>query len=282
MDIHGCAATDDAWEPEDEAVEAHAPAEIQQCEEEDVGPEEGLADTADVGDGALLGGEFLLEREGGCGAHPFGFAWAVADEGDPDNGPEDGGDALDDEGHLPAERVDEVAGDRGHPEDGGGVAEDEEGVGAGAFGAGEPVGEDDEHRGEDDAFGDAKQEAVDGEEPELVDDAGKGGERSPEDERGEDEAAGAAAADVGGPGDLEDEVAQEEEGAEEGGAGGGDVERFGKASGGTKAVVGAVEVGERVGDVDGGEDVEPAFAAGRVGRQVMGRFGNADFMRCEH
>ena len=70
-----------------------------------------------------------------------------------------------------------------------GIAEEQDGVGAGALGAGEPVRDQDQHGGEDEAFGGAEEEAVDCEQPEVVDDAGERGENAPADQREEDEAA---------------------------------------------------------------------------------------------
>ena len=97
--------------------------------------------------------------------------------------------------------MDEIAGCGRHPYEGDRVAEEEHGVGAGALGACEPVGEEDQHRGEDEAFRSAEEEPIEREQPEVADDAGERGEDAPAEQSVEDEAAGAFASCVGSAGD---------------------------------------------------------------------------------
>ena len=156
--------------------------------------------------------------------------------------------------------MDEIAGCGGHPEDGDWVAEQQKSVGAGAFGAGEPVGEQDEHRREDEAFGGSEKEPVECQQPEVADDACERGENTPTDEGEEDQAASAAPAGVGCAGNLEEEVSKEEKSAEQRGARVADVEGLGQPCCGAEAIVRAVDIGEAVGDKDSGQDVEPALA----------------------
>ena len=114
--------------------------------------------------------------------------------------------------------------------------------------------------GKDQALGDAQQKAVDDEEPVIADDAGERGEDSPTDERKEDETRRAFSLRVGSGRHLEEEVAEKEDRAEEGGARFGDVERAGKAGRGAEAEVGAAKVGEAIGKEDDRHQEEPAPA----------------------
>ena len=179
------------------------------------------------------------------------------------------GDALVDEGSLPADGLNQVARDRGHPEHRDRIAEDENSVGAGTLPACEPLREEQKHCGEDAAFRHPEQEADDGQSPEGGDDAGEGGEDSPGNKREEDEAHGAVSTGDDSAGQLEGEVAGEEQASQQRALPGGDMQRGGEAGGGAEAEVGAVQVREAVGDEDGGEQEQPASAEARVrGLQV--------------
>ena len=251
---------DDGRQPEHEAVVADAPEEVLDAEPDDAGVAEGRLHVGDLREEPLFALELLAELGAGVFAHPCGVCRFVANDDEPDESPEDCGQAFDDEGHLPAEGADEIAGCGGHPDDGDWIAEEEERVGAGALGAGEPVGEQDQHCRQDEALGGAKKEAVECEQPEVANDAGERGKNAPADESEEDQAAGASAACVGRAGDLEEEVSKEEESAEERRAGAADVEGLGESCCSAEAVVGSVEVGEAVGDEDDRQNVEPALA----------------------
>ena len=152
------ALLDDGRQPEHEAVVADAPEEILDAEPDDAGMPERRLHVGYLGEEPLLALELLAELGASFFAHPCGVCWFVANDDEPDESPEDRGQAFDDEGHLPAEGADEVTGGGGHPDERDGIAEEEDGVGAGALGAGEPVGEQDQHRREDEAFGCAEEE----------------------------------------------------------------------------------------------------------------------------
>lgn len=83
---------------------------------------------------------------------------------------------------------------------------------------------------------------------------------------------------------MEEEVSEEEESAEKRGTGAADVESFGEAGCGSEAVVGAIDVGEAVGDEDCWQDDEPAFAhlefcPSGFGARFLRRARGGDFHR---
>ena len=103
----------------------------------------------------VVGGVFRAEALRLGWRDPASLGGFVADDGEPDECPDDRGETFVDEGALPAEALDQEAGEHTHPEDRHRVAEHEDGVGAGALGACEPAREQQEHGGKDDAFRDA-------------------------------------------------------------------------------------------------------------------------------
>ncbi len=184
----------------------------------------------------------------------------VACDRDPDEGPEDGRNAFDDEGPLPADGMDQVAGRSGHPGDGDGIAQDENGVGLRTLLFGEPVGQQDEHRRHDEALSDAEHGAVEDQQIVVANDPGECREDAPTDEREEDQAGCAAANGVGCRRNLEEKIAEKEDRAEEGCARFGDVERLGQPCCRAEAEVGAPKVGETVRDKNDRHQVQPAPA----------------------
>src|SRR5690606_24860156 len=93
----------------------------------------------------LLGFEVCLQIAAFLVIQPLGACWPFVDEFPPDECPYDGGYPLDDEHPAPAQGIDEVARKHRHPQYGGGIAQNEEGVGARALLFGKPLAEEDEH-----------------------------------------------------------------------------------------------------------------------------------------
>jgi hypothetical protein len=110
----------------------------------------------------------------------------------------------------------------------------------------------------DQAFCHAQQQTIDRQKPELVNDSSQRCEDTPEDERVKDQSAGAGAPRIGDAGDLEEEISQEEERAEQRGLRIRDVERLCQAGGRAESIVCAIEIRQAVGYEDGGQQVEPA------------------------
>ena len=158
------------------------------------------------GEGGEFGG-FTLE--GGFevlafgGGNPFGFAGVIADEVPPDGEPEEGEAAFGDEHGLPAAGAEEPAGDGGGGDNGEGLTEVPTGVGAGAFLAGEPVGEEDDGGRKDAAFGDAEEEAHGFKLGEGAGEAAADGTNAPKEEAEADPAFGAPTAGEVAAGDLQ-------------------------------------------------------------------------------
>src|SRR6185437_1735276 len=178
-------------------------------------------------DGHQLDGGFACEfwsgellRDGGFkldgfdGVEPACLSGLVAHGGDPDNAPDNRGQAFDDERVLPAETFDEEAGDRGHPKHGDRVAEQKDAVGARALRTGEPARYKQQHGGEGDALRNAEDEADDAQHGKAVQHASERGEYAPHNQRDEDDAGGADAAGEQHARDLKEEIAEEEHTAE--------------------------------------------------------------------
>src|SRR5580692_5431908 len=91
----------------------------------------------------------------------------------------------------------------------------------------------------------------------VCNDAGGGGEGAPEEEGPEDDPAGAASGGVNA-GDLEQEIAEKEEGAEPVGLIVGNREVLLHSAGHAEPEVGSIEVGEAIGDEDDWEQSPPA------------------------
>ena len=122
---------------------------------------------------------------------------------------------FDDECHLPAKHLDDVAGDGRHPEDRDGVAEDQDRVGTRTLLPREPLGQQDEHAGQDETLCSSEQQAIDRKQAEVFDDAGQRSENAPGDKRGKDETACGPLACIGCAGYLKEEVPEEEKGAQQ-------------------------------------------------------------------
>ena len=193
----------------------------------------------------------------------------VRDQSAEDEGPDDRRSALDDEHPSPVGRRDQVARDRREPHDRHRVAQDEERVGAAALGAAEPVRQEDQHRRDDRGLGDPQGEPVDHQQPQPRDHTLGAGEHPPQQHRPEDQLADALALGVVGRRDLEDEVADEEEGTEKGGPAGRQSQIVLQPAGDADRVVRPVEVGKAVGDED--ERNQPAPTLAGQGRRCSAR-----------
>lgn len=269
-DVDVGAVLEDRRQPEDEAVDADAPTEILQREDDDLWRTERLAVVLHWLDALLLGGQGVFQVAFFRAAQPGGLARAVIHQAPPDEGPDHRRQAFDDEHPAPAEMLHQVAGDHRHPEDGHRVAEDQEGVRPRALGAGEPVAEVDQHRWHHRRLDHAEEEADADQQVDVGDHPGQGGQPAPEDQADEDQLLDAALFRVDRPRHLEEEVTEEEQRAQQRGQPGGDPQVVGHPGGGGEAVVGAVQVGQAVGDENDRHDVPPA-AAGEA-RHGHGRY----------
>jgi len=193
----------------------------------------------------------------------------VARHENPDQGPQHRRNAFDHKRHLPADGVDQEPRNGGHPCDGDGIAENQNGVGPRALSAREPVGQKNQHRGEDETLRDAQQQPIRDQQPVIADDSGESGEDSPADERKKDQPGGAAAHRIRGCRNLEEKVAEKEDRAEKGRAGLGDMQRLRQACCRAKAEVGAAQVGKAVGDENHRHQVKPAAAQVRLNSRCI-------------
>ncbi len=150
-----------AGEPEEEAHLAADEAEIDRGQEEDLGPEEGVEIGLALG-GFEVGGFGAQRGYDGfalLGWQPLRLAGVVLDGDQPDDQPQEWQRAFGDQHGAPVPMVEDPAGEGRGDDDRAGEAQEPHGVGAGAFGSGEPVGEQDQRGGKDAAFGDTQQEA---------------------------------------------------------------------------------------------------------------------------
>ncbi len=160
--------------------------------------------------------------------------------------------------------MDQVAGCGGHPHHRHRIAKNENRVGARALRAREPVGQQDEHRGKDEALCDAQQQPVQNQQPVVVNDPRESGKDSPADEREEDKPGGAFADGVGRRRNLKKKIAEKEDRAEKSRAGFGDVERFREARRCAESEIRPAQVRKAVGHEDYRHQVQPAPAQARL------------------
>ena len=153
--------------------------------------------------------------------------------------------------------LDQVPRDHRHPQDGHRVAQHQEGIGARAFGAGEPVAQVHQHRRHHRRLDHAEQEADADQQVDIADHAGQGRQAAPEDQADENQLFDAAFLRVDGTRHLEEEVPEEKQRPQQGRQRRGDLQVIGHARGGGEAVVGTVEVGQAVSDEDDRDDVPP-------------------------
>src|SRR4029077_13643270 len=134
----------------------------------------------------------------------------ILDEGDPDGQPDERQRALGHEHDAPAPVVQHPAGKGRRKNDGAGQTEQPHGVGTGAFGTREPVREENQGGGKNAAFGDAEEQA---ENKQLAIGACKtttDSEQGPGDEQDADEFFGAPMLGEMAAGNLERQIAPEE------------------------------------------------------------------------
>ena len=149
---------------------------------------------------------------------------------------------------------------------------------------GEPMRQQDQQSRQDGAFDDAEHEAVEEEQGQVADKAGAGGEQAPGDHARKDQALGAVAFGIGGAGHLEQEIAEEEQRPQQGDGGGTDMQVMRQPSRCAKTIIGAVDIGEAVGDEDrreaaaasggkasGSSDQAPQSPRRRVPRRAIKR-----------
>ena len=188
---------------------------------------------------------------------PLGLGRLVLHQHPPEEGPDDRRQTFGDEHHPPAGDLHEVATEDRHPQHRHRVAEDQEGVGPAAFGLGEPVGEVDQHRRHHRRLDDAEQEADDQQPGRVVDDPGQGRAAAPQDQADEHQLLDALPLGVDRAGDLEEEVAEEEQRPDQRRHLRRDLQVVRHPRRGREAVVGPIEVGQTVGDEDDRHDHPP-------------------------
>ncbi len=264
-DVQVGALAQDRWQPDDEAIDADAPAEVLQRQQDDLGRAEGFGVVLDRLHALLLGLQRLFQAGFFLSGEPLGILGTLGGQAPPDEGPDHRRQAFDDEHPAPVQGMDQIARDHRHPENGHRVAEDQEGIGPRALTLGEPVAEIDQHRRHHRRFDDAEQEADGDEQGDVGHHARQGSEAAPGDQAPEDQSLDAALFGIDGAGHLEEEIAEKEQGAEQGGHRRGDAQVVGHARGGGETVVGPVEVGQAVGDEDHWHQIPPAAWSERRG-----------------
>ena len=153
------------------------------------------------------------------GGEPRGVDDAIVEEEEDDDAEDDGGDGFEDEEPLPSgdavgagEVAHDVAGERAADDAGDGAAGEQDGDDVGAAVGGEPVGEVEDHAGEEAGFGDAEQAgAWCRTRPGRADERGAAGDDAPGDEDAADPDARADLVQDEVAGDFEEEVAEEED-----------------------------------------------------------------------
>src|SRR6202158_1611956 len=197
------------------------------------------------------------------GRKPTRLGGVVLNEGEPDGQTDERKSALGHEHDAPAPVVQHPAGKRRRKNDGAGETEQPHGVGAGTFRAREPMGEKNQGGGKNAAFGHAEEQA---ENKQLAIGARKtatDSEPGPGDEQDADKFFGAPMLSERAAGNLEREIAPEENACNSAGLLGVEIEVAADARQG-KGDVGAVDEGDGVHDQGDGDDAGPA-GRGEVG-----------------
>src|SRR5271156_335073 len=251
----------DGWQPKYKPIDADAPAKVENAKHQHISASKCFTQAGDAGQSELFSGELSLNFGSALHVYPRGVTRLIPHKSQPQKCPENRRYAFNDEGLLPAESLDQVSGYDGHPEHGDGIAEHKEGVSARTLRAREPVSDKHEHRRKDDALGDSEQETVKREQPELENNAGERGKRSPQKKRDEDNAGATVSPGICHSRHLKSKIAEEEKRTEKRGLRARDVQCRGETCGSSQAIVGAVEVREAVGDECSGQHVKPTLAA---------------------
>ena len=258
LDAFAHAGFENGRQPEHESVNPDAPSEVLQAQQQHPGDAACRQQIAHARQRLLFLFQLQVEMRARFLAQPGDVLRAVTHQSQPGEPPEDRWNAFQDERHLPAHHLDQIAGHRRHPQHGDGIAENEHGVGPRALAARKPVGEQNQQSREDEAFRHPQQQAVERQQPEDADHSGQGGQRAPGQQGNENNPPGALALRVRRARNLEQEVAEEEQRAEKRRLGAGDVEGIRQTGGGAKPVVGAVQIGQAVSDKNRGQQKQPA------------------------
>ena len=201
-----------AGQPEEQTHLATDKTEIDGGEDENLGAHQ-RAQVGNVFGAFQIGGFGTQGGDKGFafgGRKPAGFGGMVLNEGEPDGQPDQRQSALGHEHDAPAPVVQHPAGKRRRKNDGAGETEQPHGVGSGAFRAREPVGKKNQSGRENTAFGDAEEQT---ENEQLAIGARKtatDGEQGPDDEQDADEFFGAPMLGEMAAGNLERQIAPEE------------------------------------------------------------------------
>ena len=190
--------------------------------------------------------------------HPLRLGGAVGHQPPPHKGPDDRRQALDHEHPAPAQAGGEIARHHRHPQQGRGIAHHQQRIGAGALAAGEPARLQDQHGGQHRAFHHAQHEARRIKQPDVGNQPHRGGQRPPADQPGKDQLLDAAVLGIDRARDLEQEITQEEQRAQQRRLGRRDVQVGGHAGCGAETEIGAVEIGQAVGDENHRQQQRPA------------------------
>ena len=277
------AALEDGRQPHHKAVDAQAPEEIDRRQDQHARHFKCGEIVFDRRYILLLFGQLRFQRLALGIGQPFGASRAVGHHLPPHDAPQHRRQAFDDEHFAPAEILDQVARQHRHPQHGDGIAQHQKGVGAGAFLAGVPARLQNQHRRQHRAFHDAQREAHAIERVEIVQQASDGGEQTPADQAPQDQLLDAVFLRVGGAGNLEHEIAQEEQRAQQRVFRSGDSKILGHAAGGSEAEIGAIEIGQAVGDENHRQQKRPAAAQGSPPNIVKGQASMSDVLiQTEH
>ncbi|CCK04331.1 hypothetical protein BN129_3091 [Cronobacter sakazakii 701] len=209
------AAADDGWQPQHKAVNADAPCEILRAQQDNVARAEGFAVIAHRFNAFLLFIQLRLERRFLVIRQPLHLRRFILHQHPPAERPDNRRDAFDDEHFTPAERLNEIARDHRHPQHGGWVTENQKGVGARALRLRKPVADVNQHGGHDGGFHHAEDKADRRQHRDIADHAGQRRAAAPQNQADENEFTHAAALGVNRARDLEKEVAEEEQGAQQ-------------------------------------------------------------------
>ncbi len=185
----------------------------------------------------------------------------ILDESDPDGQPEKRQSAFGDEHDAPAPVVQHPAGKRRRENDGARETEQPQGVGTSAFGAREPVGEKNQSGGENAAFRHAEKQAENEQLAIGARNAATDGEQRPGHEQNTNEFFGAPMLGEMAAGNLQGEVAPEEDAGDGAGLLGVEMELAADAREGERDVS-AVDKGDGVHNQRDGDDAGPAGRGG--------------------
>ena len=213
--VHLLTLFENRRQPQHKAIHPDAPAEKLQGQQDDFRRAEGCRVVFYGLHADLFGIQRALQVLFLLLAEPFGVAWAVIRQTPPDKRPHHGRQAFDNKHPAPAVMLNQVARDHRHPKHGHRVAENQEGVGARAFGTGEPMTQVHQHGGHDGGFNHPEHEANHDQAVGVGHHARERGQAAPEDQADKDQLFNAIALRVDRPGDLEEEIPEKEQCAQQ-------------------------------------------------------------------